>query len=43
LGPVDAAAYYALPPFHGIPVIMTGDQNAVATKYLGDNWAKEIG
>jgi putative spermidine/putrescine transport system substrate-binding protein len=42
-GTLDAAAYRALPPFQGIPVIVTGDQNAVATKYLADNWAKAIG
>ena len=42
-GTLDAAAYHALPPFQGIPVIVTGDQNAVATKYLADNWAKAIG
>ena len=42
-GTLDAAAYQALPPFQGIPVIVTGDQNAVATKYLADNWAKAIG
>jgi len=42
-GTLDAAAYLALPPFQGIPVIVTGDQNAVATKYLADNWAKAIG
>src|SRR6476646_2184042 len=42
-GTLDAAAYHALPPFQGIPVIVTGDQNAVATKYLADNWAQAIG
>src|SRR6476660_9061164 len=42
-GTLDAAAYHALPPFQGIPVIVTGDQNAVATNYLADNWAKAIG
>src|SRR6267142_3238511 len=42
-GTLDAAAYHALPPFQGIPVIVTGDQNAVATKYQADNWAKAIG
>ena len=42
-GTLDAAAYRALPPFQGIPVIVTGDQNAVATNYLADNWAKAIG
>ena len=42
-GTLDAAAYHALPPFQGIPVIVTGEQNAVASKYLADNWAKAIG
>jgi putative spermidine/putrescine transport system substrate-binding protein len=42
-GTLDAAAYHALPPFHGIPVIMTGEQNTVAAKYLADNWATETG
>jgi putative spermidine/putrescine transport system substrate-binding protein len=42
-GTLDKAAYNALPPFQGTPVIVSVDQNAAATKYLADNWANAIG
>jgi putative spermidine/putrescine transport system substrate-binding protein len=42
-GTLDKAAYAALPPVSGQPVIVSVDQNTKATKYLSDNWAKAIG
>jgi putative spermidine/putrescine transport system substrate-binding protein len=42
-GTLDEAAYRALPPVSGEPVIVSGDQNKKATDYLAENWAKAIG
>jgi putative spermidine/putrescine transport system substrate-binding protein len=42
-GTIDKAAYDALPPVEGDPVIVSEEQSAKATKYLADNWAKAIG
>ena len=42
-GTLDKAAFDALPGVEGPRVIVSVDQNAKATKYLADNWAKAIG
>jgi putative spermidine/putrescine transport system substrate-binding protein len=42
-GTIDKAAYDALPPVEGEPVIVSEDQSGKATKYLAANWAKAIG
>jgi putative spermidine/putrescine transport system substrate-binding protein len=42
-GTLDKTAYDALPKVAGPPVIVSVEQNAAATKYLADNWAKAIG
>jgi putative spermidine/putrescine transport system substrate-binding protein len=42
-GTLDKAAYQALPPVSGEPVIVSVDQNKKATDYLSGNWAKAIG
>jgi putative spermidine/putrescine transport system substrate-binding protein len=42
-GTIDKAAYDALPPVEGEPVVVSEDQSAKATKYLAANWAKAIG
>jgi putative spermidine/putrescine transport system substrate-binding protein len=42
-GTLDKAAYDALPPVSGEPVIVSVDQNKKASDYLADNWAKAIG
>jgi putative spermidine/putrescine transport system substrate-binding protein len=42
-GTIDKAAYGVLPPVDGAAIFVSTDQNAAATKYLQDNWAKAVG
>jgi putative spermidine/putrescine transport system substrate-binding protein len=42
-GALNKAAYDALPPVSGEPVIVSVEQNKKASDYLADNWAKAIG
>lgn len=42
-GTLDKAAWDALPPVAGEPVIVSVDQNKKATEYLAGNWASAIG
>jgi putative spermidine/putrescine transport system substrate-binding protein len=42
-GTIDKAAWDALPPVSGEPVVVTVEQNKKATDYLSANWAKAIG
>lgn len=42
-GTLDKAAWDALPPVEGEPVIVSVDQNKKATEYLAGNWASAIG
>jgi putative spermidine/putrescine transport system substrate-binding protein len=42
-GTLDKAAWDALPPVSGEPVIVSEDQNKKATEYLANNWARAIG
>jgi putative spermidine/putrescine transport system substrate-binding protein len=42
-GTLDKAAWAALPPVSGEPVIVSVEQNKKASDYLANNWAKAIG
>lgn len=42
-GTLDQAAWDALPPVEGEPVIVSEEQNKKATEYLSANWARAIG
>ncbi len=42
-GRIDQAAWDALPPVSGEPVIVSVEQNKKATDYLAGNWASAIG
>ncbi len=42
-GTIDKAAWDALPPVSGEPVIVSETQNKKASEYLASNWAKAIG
>ncbi|KUI32106.1 ABC transporter substrate-binding protein [Mycobacterium sp. IS-1496] len=42
-GTLDKAAWDALPPVEGEPVIVSVEQNKKATEYLAGNWAGAIG
>jgi putative spermidine/putrescine transport system substrate-binding protein len=42
-GTIDQAAYAALPPVSGTPVVLTQDQLTKAQDYLKANWAAAIG
>ncbi|MBB2770215.1 MULTISPECIES: ABC transporter substrate-binding protein [Mycolicibacterium] len=42
-GTIDKAAWDALPPVSGEPVIVSVEQNKKATDYLAGNWASAIG
>ncbi|BCI55884.1 ABC transporter substrate-binding protein [Mycolicibacterium litorale] len=42
-GTIDKAAWDALPPVEGEPVIVSVEQNKKATEYLAGNWAGAIG
>lgn len=42
-GTLDKAAWDALPPVEGEPVIVSVDQNKKATEYLSANWAGAVG
>ncbi|KUI31483.1 ABC transporter substrate-binding protein [Mycobacterium sp. GA-2829] len=42
-GTLDTAAWEALPPVAGEPVIVSVDQNKKATEYLSANWAGAVG
>jgi putative spermidine/putrescine transport system substrate-binding protein len=42
-GTIDQAAWDALPPVNGEPVIVSVEQNKAATEYLAGNWASAIG
>jgi putative spermidine/putrescine transport system substrate-binding protein len=42
-GTIDQAAWDALPPVEGEPVIVSVEQNKKATEYLSGNWAGAIG
>ncbi|TFV56338.1 extracellular solute-binding protein [Mycobacterium sp. PS03-16] len=42
-GTIDQAAWDALPPVEGEPVIVSEEQNKKATEYLSANWAGAIG
>ncbi len=42
-GTIDKAAYDALPPVEGTPVVVTDEQSAKAAEFLAANWAKITG
>ncbi len=42
-GTIDKAAFDALPPVKGTPIVVSTDQTTKATEYLSANWAKAIG
>jgi putative spermidine/putrescine transport system substrate-binding protein len=42
-GTIDQAAYDALPPVNGEPVIVSDEQTAKAAEYLAKNWSKATG
>jgi putative spermidine/putrescine transport system substrate-binding protein len=42
-GTIDKAAFAALPPVTGTPVLLTDAQTTAAKNYLTKNWAKAIG